>query len=205
MNDYITATEILDFVYCNRRWYLHTLEQKSNENEYIIKGNIAHQDVHKSNIVYLEDKIVLTNVVASNDSLGLTCICDKVELIFDEEGISTKYSDKKVVINLIEFKRGKLRNCVEYKAQVVAQVFCIEQLFNVVLDEAFIYYIESEEFQTIKVTTELRNLVQNSITKIRLQEFDNVVYNRKCKGCSMVEYCDIRTLNIENYLKVLWE
>ena len=34
MNDYITATEILDFVYCNRRWYLHTLEQKSNENEY---------------------------------------------------------------------------------------------------------------------------------------------------------------------------
>ena len=101
MQESITASEILDFTYCPRRWYLHSRESQQNDNHYLlVEGNAIHDSI-QSNKSLLKDAVFSEcEVYVHNNDLNVHGICDRVERV-----ILNGYP----IIVPIEIKHGKQR------------------------------------------------------------------------------------------------
>ena len=206
MTENIRINEILDCVYCKRRWYLHNIELSSNDNYYIIDGKEKHKDVDKNTCVFKPNGFDITNVAVYNPDMNLYGICDMIHCEYDEYGVITPYSNKPVVIKPIEYKHGKLRNCLEYKAQCVAQAMCLEYMFNCQIQNCQIYFIDDKSYMDIQIDESLRQTVISAIEFIKTycNQHIDFKYSRKCKNCSMYDICSPRELNIQDYMRYVW-
>ena len=206
----ITPSSILDYTYCPRRWYLHTLEcQNSCSNIYLTEGSIEHENVDISTSKFFDNTLTLTNMTIYDDIHNLYGVCDMVEMTLDENGVMTNYLDKPVTIYPIEYKHGKIRDCIEYKAQLIAQILCLEYMFNCQINYGYIYFVDSDERVRVDATEKLRDFVISVINELTiLQNSTDVIkpkYSKKCQNCSVVDICNPRNTQIESYIKDMWK
>lgn len=205
----ITPSEILDFTYCKRRWYLHRIENESNDKHILlVQGSIDHEDVDEFHKIIRGDVISITGMKVYNSDLNLYGVCDTVEIRLNECGCYIQKVNHNADIVSIERKHGKIRDCLEYKAELTAQVLCLEKMFDCDIEYSFIHYVESDEFVRVDINDELRNHVFKMIDDINSYYASPYIikpkYSRKCKGCSMHDICSPRETNIDEYLKLLW-
>ena len=204
----IILSSILDVVYCKRRWYLHMVEQQTDNGTNIALelGRQCHEQVDENAIIRFDDYVILTNFQVYSEQLGLVGLCDEVVFIRDNDGFSVPFVDYKVRVVTVELKHRKTYETNERKAQLCSQVLCLEEMYGCHIDSSYIKYFESDEIVEISMDTWLRRLTLDAIDFVK--NYDGCVilpkYGRKCCGCSMFDACRPRETNVLDYVKDLW-
>ena len=168
------------YAYCPRRFALIHVEQVWDENRFTAEGKILHERVDKPNFETRKDRRYERAVLLCSEKFGIYGQMDLLEIIL---------SDPPVYFP-VEFKRGKSEINDQYKMQVCAQAFCIEEMRDTHIEECAIWHWESRKRERVILDDELR---QSTIGVIRgcreiLQSGNTppaVYENRKCRGCSM--------------------
>ncbi len=192
-DDYLQISGIKHFRFCRRRWALVHIEQQWDENALTVSGHLMHERVHDDGFTEKRGRIILSRgMPVRSDRLGITGVCDMVELIRDDEnGISIHGREGKYLVNPVEYKHGKPDDADLW--QLCAQVICLEEMFVTDIPRADIYYGGLHARRTYEITPELRSEVEKAVEemnslmkrgytpKVRPQKF--------CRSCSMYEIC----------------
>ena len=127
-DDYLQISGIKHFRFCRRRWALVHIEQQWDENALTVSGHLMHERVHDDGFTEKRGRIILSRgMPVRSDRLGITGVCDMVELIRDDEnGISIHGREGKYLVNPVEYKHGKPDDADLW--QLCAQVICLEEM-----------------------------------------------------------------------------
>lgn len=192
--DYLMLSGIQHFVFCRRQWALIHIEQEWEENILTIEGHDLHKRVDDVNIREKRgNTIYIRALPVHSPTLGISGICDMVEFVKDEKGVSIHGEQGLYIPKPVEYKRGKPKIHDADILQLTAQVICLEEMLCVQINEAALFYHEVRRRQTMEITDAMRNKVKQ-ITK----EMHNY-YNRRytprvktgahCKRCSLKDIC----------------
>lgn len=207
IDDTITLSSLLDVVYCKRRWYLHHVEHLNNsDNIFISMGKLQHEYVDENHIEYHEDFVRMTNFQVYSNKYHLVGICDAIDFIYDSFGIYVPFIDSPVRIVPVELKHGRYRICNEYICQLVAQVICLEEMYDCKISNGIIHYVNDNVNYDVFITDKYRQMCFDAIDFVCNYSGDLIRpnYSRKCKGCSMMDDCRPRDICISDYIDRLW-
>ena len=173
----IPISALQHYVYCPRQFALIHIEEIYEENIYTIDGNFVHERIdNKKN--YSKD--CENSLPVWSDKLGIYGIADIIEF-------------NKVNPKPIEYKRGKIKNQLADKIQLMAQAYCLEEMFSTQIDSGDIYYNKSRRRKEILFTDELRNRFINTVNNVRSllikREVPKPVNDQRCQNCSLNEVC----------------
>lgn len=209
MEDYIQISGIQHYMYCKRSWALIYIEDIWIDNFLTLDGNKVHERVHdSSNSETRKDKFFERGVYISSDEYGLTGQCDLIEYKNDPNGIQLRDKDGLWVIIPTEYKHGN-GDSIDYdKYQLVAQMICLEEMFQTEIEYGYLYYKKSNKKIKIENTNEFKLMIKQ-ITKemrelIKRQYTPKIRKNKKCKNCSLYNECnpDVSYMqDVSTYLK----
>ncbi len=210
-DEMLMLSGIQHFVYCPRQWALIHIEQVWTENRYTAEGQILHKQVDDP--FYRQkngDCVSLRSVSISSKTLGLYGFTDVVELRQSEK------SDNCICHPSypgywkpfpVEYKRGHTKPDERDEVQLAAQVICLEEMHNIKIDCAFLFYGETKRREEIIMDEQLRILTQQHANEMHriysLGIVPKAVKSRKCTNCSLLDIClpDNKQLLAKNYLK----
>lgn len=191
--DYIPLSGLSQAGYCLRRAALIMNESLWIESADTAKGRDEHNHVHNQHIEKRSGIITLYDYEVFSKELGLRGKCDCIEAIKDDNGCTIQASSSPVRLYPVEFKHGILRDEYEYNLQLCGQAMCLEEMYGTHIDEGAIFYTSSHRRQVVRLTSELRNTVLETIEALRhiRKEFiiPKAVESPKCKRCSLRDAC----------------
>lgn len=153
---------IQHFYYSKRQWCLIHLEQQWSENKYTIEGRLLHEIADNPNKKEKRTDIIISRAMpVSSKHLGLSGVLDVVEFIRDNnDGVPLKNRSGLWRPQIVEYKRGKPKTDLRDIVQLVAQVICLEEMFNTWIPISYIYYGQIKHRVEIEITSELKTLVK---------------------------------------------
>ena len=185
---------IQHFVFCRRQWALIHVEQQWEENYFTMDGEIKHERVDNPEIYEKrKDTITVRALPIKSHTLGITGKCDVVEFEKDERGIYIPEYNGYFSVNPIEYKRGKPKEDNSDKLQLLAEVFCLEEMLCTKIEKGYLFYFETRRREEIQFTEELRkemtDIVEEMHSYIKRGYTPKVKTNKKCKTCSLKDIC----------------
>ena len=157
---FLMLSGLQHFVFCCRQWALIHIEQQWEENVLTVEGNALHQ---KADNPFVREKrgntIYVRALPVHSFELGINGVCDMVEFIQADNGITLPDEDGKFNVKPIEYKRGKPKKHDADIVQLVAQVICLEEMLQTRIDEAALYYNEVKRREAVEITDEWREKV----------------------------------------------
>ena len=132
----ITIRSLQHYMYCPRRWGLIEIEKKWEDNYFIIKSNIAHENVHQGVHGYKSaSKYVCSNVTVYSDLYDLYGVVDCLEFIKTSDGTWIDFLKGCYFLNIVEYKPSMKKtigdvNRFEDEMQVYAQKICIDEIYK---------------------------------------------------------------------------
>lgn len=209
-DDLLLLSGIQHYYFCKRQWALIHLEQQWAENRATMEGRIVHKKADDPFIFESRNDIFISRAMPLvSYKLGFYGIADIVEFISSNTGVEVKGKKGKWLPNIVEYKRGSPKSDERDIVQLVAQVFCIEEMLGCQLTSADFYYDEIKRRNKIDITEELRR----SVMKLSREMHDT--YNqritpkaesgKRCKSCSLVDIClprmTIKKASVMNYIE----
>ncbi len=188
---------IQHFMFCPRQWALIHMEQQWDENRLTVEGELLHQRVDDPFTRQKNgDVITLRSVTIASKQLGLYGLTDAIELHPQESTENT------ICHSLypgywkpypIEYKRGHSKPDERDEVQLAAQVICLEEMYDIHLDKAALYYGETRHREEIIVDERLRKLTCQLAEEMHRVFQSGVVPKAEkkshCKSCSIVDIC----------------
>jgi CRISPR-associated exonuclease Cas4 len=109
-------------------------------------------------------------------------------------------------VSPVEFKRGRKKAEDVDRVQLCAQVFCLEEMFDVTIEGGQFYYLQEHRRTNEAVDAALREKTAALIERImRIRETWETAAakyeKRKCDNCSLVDWCMPRSTG-EGHKKV---
>ncbi|MFW6028976.1 MAG: CRISPR-associated protein Cas4 [Halanaerobiales bacterium] len=185
----IPISALQHYIYCPRQFALIHIEEIYEENVFTIQGNIVHKRVDKEKNYYNKNKNVENSLPVWSDELGIYGVADVVE--FENE-----------IPFPVEYKSGKKEYKLADNIQLMAQAFCLEEMFNINIKKGYIYYDKSRQRMEVKFNKELRKKLCETVNATRdlliNKEVPIPVNDGRCKNCSLNEIC-IPDLKIKAY------
>ena len=177
----VLISAIEHYSYCPRQCGLIHIESIFDENLLTLRGNQAHERVHKDATRTERGNKVLRGITIWSEQYGITGKADAVEI--SPEG---KYLP-------VEYKVGRKTGHHHALYQACAQAFCLEEMFNTVIDEAAVYYVASRERETYPLLEATRIVTAEIILEIREMKAQGKlpppVADRRCPKCSLNDAC----------------
>lgn len=207
--DYLMLSGIQHFYFCNRQWALIHIEQLWSENSFTAEGKELHEITDNP---YLKEKrkdiIISRAIPVSSKILGLSGILDTVEFIKSDNGIEISNKEGLWQPNIVEYKRGKAKKDKRDIVQVVAQVMCLEEKFNINIESADLFYFSTKKRESISITNELRDEVRTMANQMHAMYENKLTpeaeYFKNCTMCSLYDICMPRLTkkkkSVENYM-----
>ena len=168
-------------LYCPRQCALIHIERLWEENLFTAEGRILHDRTHRPGTEVQHGLKVARSMQVWSDRLGVFGICDVVEF---REGVPTP----------VEYKRGKPKAHRADDVQVCAQAMCIEDMLDVRIPQADLFYGQTRRRHTVSFDAELRQLVRDVAQ--RCHELVDAGHTpparyerRKCSACSLMSAC----------------
>jgi|SRR5690625_1160743 len=201
-DEYLLISGIQHFAFCRRQWALIHIEQEWEENILTVEGMNLHK---KTDNPFTREKrgntIYVRALPIHSNELGITGICDMVEFIKDENGISLDKEDGLYQVKPIEYKRGKPKKHDADILQLAAQSICLEEMLGTNINEAMIYYHEIKRREKVLLTEDIKHRVRE-ITKEMHHYYKNrhtprVKTGKHCLNCSLRNICLPEILNKE--------
>lgn len=216
-DDMLMLSGIQHYMFCPRQWALIHIEQEWDENRLTTEGHLLHINV--DNPEYRQkngNTITLRSVTIASHKLGLYGVTDAVELLpikEGENGIQHKSYPGIWKVYPIEYKRGKPKNIPVDKVQLVAQVMCFEEMYDITINEGAIFYGETRHREIVSINDELRSLVSQCAEDMHQIFKSNIIpkpnEGKHCRNCSLIDICIPKThkcIKVDNYLqKYLYE
>lgn len=192
-DDYVPLSYISQYGYCPRRASLLMNQQLWQENEYTAEGRLQHRHVHTGRVERRADFLKLYDFYVCSDTLKLSGKCDCIEAFRSESGAALPGEDGLYSLYPIEYKHGKARNEPEYEMQLCAQAICLEEMYQIHIPEAALFYIASHQRVSVSLTSELRKRTIETARSL-LECFSShhlpcAVNGPRCKKCSLREEC----------------
>ncbi len=204
---------IQHFMFCPRQWALIHIEQQWQENRFTMEGNILHEIVNDP--AYRQkngETITLRSINIASKSLGLYGITDAVELHPTTDETNSITHERYPGFWLpypIEYKRGKPKVDERDKVQLAAQVMCVEEMYNIKIEEGALFYFETRQRISVLIDDRLRELTQKCSKQMHYYMSKGVTppaYKTKaCNSCSLKQLCNPDLFNrqpVNQYLKL---
>jgi CRISPR-associated exonuclease Cas4 len=189
----VPISAIEHYSYCPRQCALIHVEQTYDENQFTIRGSMAHERTDRGEESVADGIKTVRSIPLWSDRLGLRGRADLVE--FRPGG---PYP--------VEYKLGKRRaNHADY--QLCAQALCLEEMLNVtILRGATFHYAEQRRYE-IELDDELRQQTVEMIQKVRQIMVEQLVpeaaNDARCPNCSLINACLPSVLANPNRLRGL--
>ncbi len=213
-DDMLLLSGIQHIDFCERQWALIHIEKQWLENVLTIEGQFLHEKTDNPDIVEKRKDLVIARAVPLvSYKLGLYGVADVIEftkageLDFSHISIQIPRRKGRWIPKIVEYKRGKPKNIDCDKVQVCAQSMCLEEMHNIHINEAEIFYGKIKHREKFILDENLRNHTKNLARKMhKLYETGltpKAVYKAHCKSCSLINICipKISGKNAINYLK----
>ena len=203
---------IQHYMFCLRQWALIHVEQQWADNRLTAEGEVLHKNVDDPSYRQKNgDTITLRGVHIASHALGLYGICDAIELLPSEtkENAIThpKYSGYWRLYP-IEYKRGHRKPDEWDAVQLAAQVMCLEEMYEIQIPEAALFYYETRRREVVSINEPLRRLTYE-LSEAMHKTFDGgitpkAVPQHSCKNCSLFDICSpelTKKTTVAYYLK----
>ena len=208
-DDYLMLSGIQHFYFCKRQWALIHIEQVWSDNSFTAEGNKLHEITDDP---YLKEKrkdvIISRAIPVSSKILGLSGILDTVEFIRGDKGIEIANKKNLWMPNIVEYKRGKAKKDNRDVVQLVAQVMCLEEKYNIQIESADLFYFSTKKRETIAITNQLKDEVRLIADQMHIMYENKLTpdaeYFKNCTMCSLYDLCMPRLTkkkkSVQNYL-----
>ncbi len=193
-DDYLMISGIQHFIFCRRQWALIHIEQQWEDNFFTVDGELKHERTDQPEIHEKRGDIITIRALSIKSKvLGITGKCDVVELKKDERGIFIPQYNDYYNITPIEYKRGKPKENNSDILQLLAEVFCLEEMLETRIDTGYLFYFETRRREEIHFTEELRRLMKEVIGEMHSYMdrgyTPKVKSGKKCETCSLKDIC----------------
>ncbi|MFX3629264.1 MAG: CRISPR-associated protein Cas4 [Ectobacillus sp.] len=174
----VMISALQHYAYCPRQCALIHLEQVFTENEFTMQGNISHKRVHEEKNGTAEANAM----TLWSDEYGLIGKSDKIEW------------NGEIPIP-VEYKHGRINKSTKIpdEIQLCAQALCLEEMFQIEIEQGEIFYASSKKRKTVPFTNQLRQQTKSIIEKTREMimsgELPPPVNDQRCKNCSLIDIC----------------
>ena len=193
-DDYLMLSGIQHFAFCRRQWGMIHIEQQWAENYRTTAGDLMHKKAHdEGSFEKRGNLLIVRGMRISSHELGVSGQCDVVEFHQNENGVELFGYDGKWKPIPIEYKRGKPKENNADQLQLCAQAICLEEMFQTIILDGYLYYGENRRRSHVDFTDELRETVKK-MTKEMHDLFQrghtpNVRPSKQCKACSLENLC----------------
>ena len=193
-DDYLMLSGIQHFAFCRRQWGMIHIEQQWAENYRTTAGELIHKKAHdEGSFEKHGNLLIVRGMRISSHELGVSGQCDVVEFHQNENGVELFGYDGKWKPIPIEYKRGKPKENNADQLQLCAQAICLEEMFQTIILDGYLYYGENRRRSHVDFTDELRETVKK-MTKEMHDLFQrghtpNVRPSKQCKACSLENLC----------------
>ncbi|MCF0202490.1 MAG: CRISPR-associated protein Cas4, partial [Bacteroidaceae bacterium] len=210
--DMLMLSGVQHFVFCPRQWALIHMDQQWAENALTAEGNILHKKVDDPTLRQLNNsRITLRSVRIASATLGLNGITDAVELIPTDNSDNSishpKYSGR-FIPRPVEYKRGHHKTDECDTMQLVCQAMCLEEMHNIRIGQADLFYWEVRRRENVQITDELREKAIFCAHEMHRVMKTGILppasFSPKCKRCSLYDICMPETNRLQpvaSYLK----
>lgn len=206
--DYLMISGIQHFLFCRRQWALIHIEQQWAENHLTIEGQYVHKKADQPQIKEKRgEKIVVRGMPIHSSELGLTGVCDVVEFIEVEQGISLNQYPGKFQVVPVEYKHGKKKWDKSDEMQLMAQIFCLEEMLVTKIPAGELFYHETKKRVQIEASPERRAQLVQAVKEMHSywerRYTPKVKPAAKCQSCSLKDICLPEIMNkqtVKSYL-----
>ena len=211
-DEMLMLSGIQHFVFCPRQWALIHIEQVWSDNRLTMEGQLLHQQADDPFYRQKNGECVsLRSVSIASKVLGLYGFTDVVELRPSDSGTNCIQHPSYPGFWKpfpIEYKRGHSKPDERDEVQLAAQVICLEEMHNIIIDRAYLFYWECRRREEVVMDDELRQMTKQYADEMHSVFKTGIVpkaeKNRKCYNCSLFDICLPDTKNkllVTNYLK----
>jgi len=199
MEDLVVPVSALNhYSFCPRRCaYIH-IERIWQDNLLTAEGIQLHERVHSDESEKRGNLKTERGIQIYSDKYGLTGKLDLLEIQIEPWQLTP-----------VEYKRGKpkISNCD--RIQLCAQVLCLEEMRNVSISRAALWYWQVRKREWIEIDESLRNLTIDTIHAVHKlienKSLPKAIYTTSCKACSFFDICQPRkTDQSARYVKELF-
>jgi CRISPR-associated exonuclease Cas4 len=166
------------YSYCPRQCALIHVEQTYDENQFTIRGSIAHERADSGERSTTRGVRALRGVPLWSDEYGLVGRADVVEL--RESAFP------------VEYKVGR-RVAEHADLQLCAQALCLEEMLGGSVPAGALYFRQERRRYDVAFTPELRRRTVEAIAAVRELLREQVLppapNDRRCPNCSLINAC----------------
>lgn len=207
--DFLQLSGIQHFAFCRRQWAIIHIEQQWAENYRTTAGELMHKKAHDEGAFEKRGNILtVRGLRISSHELGVSGQCDVVEFHQAECGVTLYGYDGNWNPVPVEYKHGKPKENNSDELQLCAQAICLEEMFQTVIPEGYLFYGENRRRSHVGFTEGLREEVKN-MTKEMHELFQrghtpNVKPTKQCKACSLENLCVPKlqkTMKVREYIQ----
>lgn len=208
--DFLMLSGIQHFAFCRRQWALIHIEKAWKENVLTIEGKFMHEKAHNLSSEKRGEIIITRSMPVMSRELGISGVCDVVELWRDDCGICIHGKKDKYRIVPVEYKRGRPKENNADELQLCAQALCLEEMFVCDISEAYLFYGETKRRSSVKLSTELRIAVKDMLKEMhnyyKRGYTPKTKQTKACKSCSLNDIClpkILKNSSVTNYINTM--
>lgn len=213
-DDLLPVAAIQHIVFCERQCALMYIEGVWAENRLTVTGGQLHERVHAQAAESRGDLHVARAVALHSFRLGLSGIADVVEFHRQPSGTSdspnvdrdpdSAIRTSQSEISLpglsglwrpfpVEYKRGRPKRGRCDEAQLCAQALCLEEMLNVAVPRGALFYGKIRRRREVAFDAALRGLTEEAARRLHQlvaeRQTPDAVRERKCRRCSLLDFC----------------
>jgi CRISPR-associated exonuclease Cas4 len=201
-DDFLPLSGLQHLVFCERQCALIHVEQVWEENRLTAEGRLFHERVHEEGTESRGDIRIAHGVRLSSTRLGLIGVADVVE--FHRVAAEAGASAPEGAVKLggisgwwqpfpVEYKVGKPKGDDCDRAQLCAQVMCLEEMLHISITKGALFYGKTRRRQEVAFDQDLRERTRALAVRlhalVRAGETPPAHYEPKCDSCSLFEIC----------------
>lgn len=191
-DDLLALSGLQHMAFCERQWCLIHLEQSWTENADTLRGQYFHERVDTAGYSSARGVRSERGVRLVSRHLGLYGVADIVE--FGGGGHPAS-------VMPVEYKVGKPKIQDWDRIQLTAQAMCLEEMYDVGISEAALFYGETRRRERVVLGEALRTSVVKLAARMHeLYESGMTVlseYAPRCRRCSLVDSCLPEALSLD--------
>ena len=190
--DYLPLSAIQHYAYCPRQCALIHIEQVWSENFWTAEGKLLHERVDCGEAEQRGNLRTERGVSVISHRLHISGKLDLLEI----------QGKNPVRYFLVEYKRGKPKIAVWDRAQLCAQVMCLEEMRSVQIKEAALWYWQVRRREIIAIDESLRKLTEEIIRSVQAMKRAGVTpqahFDKRCNACSLIDLCEPKAMQNDN-------
>ena len=192
--EYLQLSGLQHYFYCPRQWALIHIEQQWAESYFTADGQAFHRRTHDSaQRERRGDVLIVRGLPVSSKTLGVSGVCDVVEIHRSADGISIYGEQGLWQPYPVEYKRGSPKEHNADALQLCCQAMCLEEQLLCRIPEGSLFYGETRSRQRVTLDEALRGQVRETLAQMRQLyargHTPNAKPSKRCTGCSLKELC----------------